>query len=256
MERSDLYKKNGRYYLKYSEAESYYKSGLLLECIVHYKFMMKGKLLDLGCGNKPYYDIYSETCDSSVGCDVPSTLHKNSVVEVECAAEDIGRHFPENSFDSVLCTEVLEHTSDDMKVISNVNKLLKPGGSLLISSPFIYVLHEPPYDHRRYTSYGLKKLLEENDFEVTGMHSLGGTYSSAFMIFHAALLKIFYFIFKKAGLKLYKVSFIRAILNLPELILYNINIFSFRNKLNKNKELTVNEMFASPGYFIAAKKKN
>ena len=82
MNSSAFVKKNGRYYLKYFGSESYYKNGLLLECIEYFKDLMKGKLLDLGCGNKPYSAIYNEVCDSSIGCDVPFSLHKDSIVEV------------------------------------------------------------------------------------------------------------------------------------------------------------------------------
>jgi SAM-dependent methyltransferase len=248
-------KKNGKYYLKYFGSESYYKNGLLLECIQFFKPLMRGKLLDLGCGNKPYSSIYNEVCDSSVGCDVPNSPHKNSTVEVLCAAEDADKHFDAGSFDCVICTEVLEHTRNDYKVVQNINKLLNTDGNLLISAPFTYVLHEPPHDYRRYTLYGLKSILEENGFEVKSIFSMGATFSSMFYIFYYSLVKMFFYVLNKIGLgKLHSNKIIGSFVALPELMLYAFNIGSFRKKLSANKFPSVNEMYSSLGYFAVAKK--
>ena len=255
MNSSAFVKKNGRYYLKYFGSESYYKNGLLLECIEYFKDLMKGKLLDLGCGNKPYSAIYNEVCDSSIGCDVPFSLHKDSIVEVQCFAEDIDKHFEPESFDCVLCTEVIEHTVNDRKVISNINLILNKDGYLIISAPFTYVLHEAPHDYRRYTLYGLKNILEENNFEVKSIFSMGATFSSGFYIFYYSLIKIFFFALKKTGIKnIHNNPVIRSITDFPEFIFYKFNINSFRKKLSKNIFPSTNEMYSSLGYFIIAKK--
>ncbi len=255
MEKESIIKKNGRFFLKYSGTESYYKNGLLLECIQHFKYMMKGRLLDLGCGNKPYSDIYNESCDSSTGCDVPFSLHKKVKADVLCYAEDLDRHFEAESFDSVLCTEVLEHTVNDNLTVSNINKVLKVNGYLIISAPFTYVLHEAPHDYRRYTFYGLKNILERNNFELISAFSMGATFSSGFYIFYYSLLKSFFYVLKKAGLKsLTENTFLKSVTSLPELIFYKMYIPFFRRKLMGNTALSVNEMFSSMGYFITAKK--
>ena len=255
MESSSFYKKNDRYYLRYSGSESYYKNGLLLECIWHFRDFLGGKLLDLGCGNKPYSHIYNEYCDSSIGCDVPFSLHKNAKVEVECYAEDIDKHFELNLFDCVLCTEVLEHTVNDRKVISNINTILKPGGSLIISTPFTYVLHEAPHDYRRYTYYGLRKILEENNFKVNSAFSMGGTFSSGLYIFYYSLTKIFFYALKSIGMKSARENtLINNIVNFPEWLFYKVNIRTFRKKLQENKLPSTNEMFSSMGYFMVAEK--
>ncbi|HMQ68397.1 MAG TPA: class I SAM-dependent methyltransferase [Ignavibacteria bacterium] len=255
MDSSSFYKKNDRYCLRYSGSESYYKNGLLLESIWHFRDYLEGNLLDLGCGNKPYYDIYNEYCESSVGCDVPFSLHKNAKVEVECYAEDIDKHFEMNRFDCVLCTEVLEHTVNDRKVISNISTILKPGGTLIISTPFTYVLHEAPHDYRRYTYYGLRKILEENNFKVMSAFSMGGTFSSGLYIFYYSLTKIFFYALKSVGLKSVRDNtLINNIINFPEWLFYKINIRSFRKKLEENKLPSANEMFSSMGYFMVAEK--
>lgn len=255
MDISSFKKMNGKYKLKYSQSESFYKNSLLFECIQYFRNLMKGKLLDLGCGNKPYSLIYNEVCDSSVGCDVPYSLHRRSNVEVLCAAEDIDRHFEKDSFDCVICTEVLEHTNDDRKVVKNINFVLKAGGNLILSAPFTYVLHEKPHDYRRYTMFGLRDILEKNNFRINSVISMGGTFSSGFFIFYYSFTKIFFFLFKKAGAKnLQDNKFVKVIVGIPEFLFYIFNINSFKKKLSENKLPDTNEMFSSLGYFIAAKK--
>lgn len=255
MDTSSFKKKNGRYYLKYLSSESYYKNGLLLECIQHFKNLFSGKLLDLGCGNKPYSVIYNEISGESVGCDVPFSLHRKAAVEVLCYAEDMDSHFSSGSFDTVLCTEVLEHTADDRKVVSNIYKVLKPGGSLLISVPFTYVMHEAPHDYRRYTYYGIRDILEKNGFEVKSAFSMGATFSSWFFIFYYSSVKIFIYVLKKAGFrKINENKFISAFTSLPELIFYKTCISYFRKKLKRNEFPSVNEIYSSMGYFLIAVK--
>lgn len=216
---------------------------------------MKGKLLDLGCGNKPYSVVYNEVCDSSIGCDVPFSLHQNANVEVLCFAEDLDKHFESESFDCVICTEVLEHTKNDYKVIENVNKILKKDGYLLISAPFTYVLHEAPHDYRRYTVYGLKNILEMYGLEVKSIFSMGASVSSGFYILYYTLTKIFFYTLKKIGFRdPASGKIINSVINLPELLFYMFNINLFRRKLIENKLPSKNEMFSSLGYFIVAKK--
>ncbi len=255
MDTSSFKKKNGKYYLKYLSSESYYKNGLLLECIQHFKNLFKGSLLDLGCGNKPYSVVYNEICSDSVGCDVPFSLHGKADVEVLCYAEDIDQHFKNETFDAVLCTEVLEHTVDDRKVINNIYNVLKSKGALIISVPFTYVMHEAPHDYRRYTYYGIRDILEKNGFEIKSVLSMGGTFSSWFFIFYYSTVKIFFYALKKIGFTgINKNKFVNALSSVPELIFYKTCIPFFRKKLSRNEFPSVNEIYSSMGYFLIAVK--
>ncbi len=69
--------------------------------------------------------------------------------------------FPDNNFDSVFLMEVLEHVHDPHKAISEIYRVLKPGGTLVFSVPFIFPLHDRPHDYFRYTKYGLELLLRD-----------------------------------------------------------------------------------------------
>jgi SAM-dependent methyltransferase len=69
--------------------------------------------------------------------------------------------FAEASFDAIVMSEVLEHVHSPHLAIGNIRKALKPGGKLVLTTPFMLPLHEQPYDYYRYTRYGLAFLLRE-----------------------------------------------------------------------------------------------
>lgn len=67
--------------------------------------------------------------------------------------------FGENVFDTIVLSEVLEHLHSPHMGIQNIYRTLKPGGRLILTTPFIFPIHDRPYDYYRYTQYGLKHLL-------------------------------------------------------------------------------------------------
>lgn len=81
---------------------------------------------------------------------------------------------PDASIDSALCTEALEHCPDPGSLLMEVHRVLKPGGSLLLTVPFLWPLHEVPHDWCRYTPFALRDLLESAGFQVEELRALGG----------------------------------------------------------------------------------
>lgn len=71
--------------------------------------------------------------------------------------------FGENKFDTIVLSEVLEHLHSPHLGVENIYRSLKPGGRLILTTPFIFPIHDRPYDFYRYTKYGLEHLL--SDFE-------------------------------------------------------------------------------------------
>ena len=94
------------------------------------------------------------------------------------------------SIDAVLLLEVLEHIESDSAVLSEANRVLKVGGVLYISVPFIYPQHDVPYDFRRWTQYGLRQVLETNGFVIRELRVHGHSLITAMQLFNLALLEI------------------------------------------------------------------
>jgi len=125
---------------------------------------LKGKLLDFGCGRKPFEDLFS--VEKYIGVDLENTGHDHSNSKVDVYYD--GKHLPfqNNSFDSLFCSEVLEHIFNPDDILQELNRVLKPGAKAIITVPFSWNEHETPYDYARYSSYGIKHLLEKNGFTI------------------------------------------------------------------------------------------
>lgn len=112
-----------------------------------------GKVLDFGCGLQPYRSLLT-TAGSYTGVDVCQKPGVDVVLDPEAALP-----FPDGSFDAVLCTQVLEHVADLDGRLAELHRVLKPGGVLVASVPFIYHLHDRPHDYRRLSEFGALRAL-------------------------------------------------------------------------------------------------
>lgn len=97
-----------KYWIDWREALSIVVGKLLLQELLATRPFMKGRLLDVGCGKRPYSLIYDPLVEESVGTEVAFSLHGTVMADVICFGENLP--FPSMSFDTILCTEVLEHT--------------------------------------------------------------------------------------------------------------------------------------------------
>jgi len=120
------------------------------------------RVLDAGAGEGPYRALFAH-CEY-VTLDWPGTVHPAARgADVVADLHDVP--LEEASIDAVVCTEVLEHVADPALVLAELHRVLRPGGRLLVTVPFVNELHEEPHDHYRYTSHGLRGLLERAGFE-------------------------------------------------------------------------------------------
>lgn len=132
----------------------------------------QGRLLDVGCGEKPYKRMIKDYIDEHIGLDHKNTFHNKSNIDLFGTAYDIP--VENNSFDTILCTAVLEHLEEPSKAIKEANRILKKGGYAIYTVPLFWHLHEEPRDFYRYTKYGLKYLFEKNNFEIIELKPLSG----------------------------------------------------------------------------------
>ncbi|MFT3825563.1 MAG: class I SAM-dependent methyltransferase [Chitinophagaceae bacterium] len=126
---------------------------------------LQGRLLDFGCGRKPYRSLFNHVSEY-IGVDIEQTGHDhtNSLVDIYYNGKTIP--LPDNSFDAVFCSEVIEHIFNVDEIMPELHRVLKPGGKILITVPFCWNEHEIPYDFGRYTSFGIKHVMEKNGLEV------------------------------------------------------------------------------------------
>ncbi len=128
-----------------------------------------GRTLDVGCGFKPYRKYFDVTEYIGMEIDISASRYDGSV-DVFYSGNEFP--FPNHSFDHVLTFQVLEHVRNPSHFISEICRVLKPGGKLLLSVPFVWEEHEAPNDHTRFTSYGLRELLEKNGLQVIRQRKL------------------------------------------------------------------------------------
>ena len=140
-----------------------------------------GILLDVGCGYMPYRDFIKK--ESSIkqylGLDLAdATTYKSVKPDIEWDGYNIP--LPDNSVQSVLLTEVLEHCPYPEKVLSEVHRVLSPQGKIIFTVPFVWYLHESPFDFYRYTPYAMQKMFSDCNLTIEQMYTYG-TGSHAFL---------------------------------------------------------------------------
>jgi SAM-dependent methyltransferase len=125
--------------------------------------MARGRLLDVGCGDKPYESIFRPYVNAYVGVEHEATFAKTQaskrVGRPDALYDGIRLPFEDATFDTVLNVEVLEHTPDPQRLVDEMARVLRPDGLLIMSTPFSFRLHEEPHDYFRYTPHGLRELL-------------------------------------------------------------------------------------------------
>src|SRR6478736_3566291 len=133
---------------------------------------IRGRLLDVGCGRKPYAKTFFAGAREYIGCDY---LSDRSCPDVVCSALDLT--FPDNSFDTVVSTEVLEHVPDPQRAFREMHRVVKPGGYVIVSTPLYWPRHEVPYDFFRYPYDGLLHLVKEAGLETELLVNRGRSYA-------------------------------------------------------------------------------
>jgi SAM-dependent methyltransferase len=136
------------------------------------KRYFSGRLIDIGCGSKPYQSIVRPYVSSHVGLDHAESPHGVSMVQLLGSAYEIP--VANDSFDCALCTSVLEHLEEPEQAIRECKRVLQSGGIAIFSVPFIWQLHEEPRDFFRFSKYGLTHLFEKAGFEIIDIKAVSG----------------------------------------------------------------------------------
>jgi SAM-dependent methyltransferase len=132
------------------------------------------RVLDVGAGTAPYRELFSH-------CSYRTSEWEGSYFDEGLASDVIGPAddlpLADGSLDAVVLTEVLEHVGDPGAVLTEMARLLAPGGRLIMTTPFVWPLHMQPHDYFRYTPGGLRTLLEPRGFRAIEVRPLGGYFT-------------------------------------------------------------------------------
>lgn len=148
----------------------------LLRAIASNAHEMKGRMMDFGCGSKPYLSLFNT--EEYIGVDFQGEGHSHDQEQIDVFYDGVTLPFPDEYFDSVFSTEVFEHVFNLEHMVKEIHRVMKKDATILVTCPFAIPEHEQPNDYARYSSFGLKHLFEKNDFTVTKYEKIGNHFDA------------------------------------------------------------------------------
>lgn len=145
-----------------------------------------GMLLDIGAADR-WIEPHIPAAANYVALDYPATGRELYRANPDVFADALLMPFCDNSFDHAVCLEVLEHVPDPVGVLQEIARVLKPGGRAWISMPFLYPLHDAPFDFQRYTEYGLRRDAARAGLGVLELRKSGHAVRTAGMLLCLAI---------------------------------------------------------------------
>jgi SAM-dependent methyltransferase len=144
------------------------------------------RVLDVGCGARPYEPWFRERTGTYVGVDIASNPRADLVGTVEALPVE------DASYDVVLCSQVLEHVDDPALAVRELRRVTAPGGRVLASTHGVQVYHPAPHDLWRWTHAGLERLFAQNgDWSTLGVTPGAGTTATLGMLIATYLDLVF-----------------------------------------------------------------
>jgi SAM-dependent methyltransferase len=158
----------------------------LWDCMSDFGKEIGGRVLDVGCGQKPYEKLLRAT--GYVGLEFDSPANRASK-RADMFYDGRIFPFPDGAFDGVLFSQVFEHVFNPDEFLDEVWRVLKPGGRVLMSVPFAWDEHEQPYDYARYSSFALRHVLAKHGFHVLRHTKTVTDLRAVFQLFNAYTFK-------------------------------------------------------------------
>lgn len=158
----------------------YFSRRSLLKEMAGVAIQLRGRMLDVGCGQQPYRHLFE--VDEYFGVELDTAFNRQTK-KADFFYDGKTLPFESEYFDALLCNQVLEHVPDDDAFIRELARVIKPGGLLVLTAPFVWDEHEQPYDFKRYTSFGIQGLLEKHRLSIVDFRK---TCDDASLIFQMA----------------------------------------------------------------------
>lgn len=166
-----------------------------------------GVLVDLGCGEVPYYFLYKDKVKDAICIDWGREVKEGEVRFFDKEA-DLNEGVPLESeiADTILCTDVLEHIAEPGFLFQEIARVMKPNGKLILTVPFMYWIHDAPHDNHRYTKFMLERYCRKNHLTVLDSYAYGGLPEVLYNMVHQAYYfygmpfrRAFYFVWRHLG---------------------------------------------------------
>ena len=152
------------------------------------KKFAKGKVLDVGAGRLAYKNMLLQYCKNYKSVDFKKT---NEKLDYVADAQDMKKVIKDNQFDTVFCSQVLEHVPEPQKVFNEIHRILKKDGHVIFTVPFLGYLHNEPYDFFRYTKHSLKFMAQKSNLEIAEIKESGGLFSFLGYIWSTSFVGLF-----------------------------------------------------------------
>ena len=209
------------------------------------------KVLDIGAGGCPHREKFNH-CEyftqDFIQLSDSQIQNQEGYGKIDFVSDILDIPVPDSSYDVILCTEVIEHVPDPISAINEISRILKPGGTLLITAPLQSGLHQEPYHfYGGYTKYWYEKFLTENNFTELNIEENGSLHSTYFAL-GATIFKSFLEVMiydKNLFRKL--IAFISLIIFSPIFLILNPIFCFFWESIYQEKGFTA-------GYHVSAKK--
>lgn len=129
---------------------------------------IEGRVLDLGAGSAKYKEMILQKASEYRSCDAVKNKNIDDICDV------LNLSYPQESFDTVISTQVMEHVNNPYKIAEQIYKVLKPGGKVIVTAPFLIPMHSDPGDYFRFTAGGLCEIFKQSGFTVIESGHYGG----------------------------------------------------------------------------------
>lgn len=162
--------------------DRYYVRTSIVQALKDNRHLLSGTLLDVGCGKMPYRELLMQPQGFTakyLGLDLDMPVTEGYAAARPDLVWD-GKKIPleADSVDSVMLTEVLEHCFQPAEVLRETHRVLRKNGHLFLTVPFLWPLHDVPYDEYRYTPFSLEKHLAGAGYGNIRVSALGGWHAS------------------------------------------------------------------------------
>ncbi|MBC7886428.1 MAG: class I SAM-dependent methyltransferase [Ferruginibacter sp.] len=192
---------------------------------------LSGVVLEIGAGGNHLKEDFKSMYGEWISLDYD--LRSDSI---DLRGDGQQLPFKNEMFDTIISIDVLEHVPNPEKFVAEMFRVIKPGGTVILSTPFFFYLHEEPFDFFRFSKYGLRTIFERHGFKVIDVIPIAGVIAIIGLLISIFVTRVFRFsrLLLKFFLKINRLIQLKLLLPID-------------NRIDKKKKF-------AQGHFIIAKK--